>query len=191
VTPVFRLEVCCHPAEPQSTRSQRRAEHCIMAAPALGVHTAHISAALTIQMLAPCGRADTPCQNSMLAQVPKRVTGVPSEILQPSTKWSDGFQDTLCHLATLLAANFNKCGSLKLTSCNMCCAPLEHPGHQSSCGQFTDSTSMVSCQHMNHCLVTAGMQQATALLMPQQHRTSLRRGQCCRRADVDRLTTAM
>ena len=49
--------------------------------------------------------------SSVQEQVPKRVTGVPSDILQPSTQWSDAirFQETLRHLASLFAANFQEC----------------------------------------------------------------------------------
>ena len=47
---------------------------------------------------------------AMLTQVPKRVSRVPDEILQPSSQWKDGaaFDKSLRHLASLYSANFKK-----------------------------------------------------------------------------------
>jgi phosphoenolpyruvate carboxykinase (ATP) len=46
-------------------------------------------------------------------QVPKRVSRVPDEILQPSSQWKDGaaFDKSLRHLASLYSANFKKYAS--------------------------------------------------------------------------------
>jgi ATP-dependent phosphoenolpyruvate carboxykinase len=43
-------------------------------------------------------------------QVPKQVSRVPDEILQPSSQWKDGaaFDKSLRHLASLYSANFKK-----------------------------------------------------------------------------------
>lgn len=43
-------------------------------------------------------------------QVPKRVSRVPDEILQPSSQWKDGaaFDKSLRQLASLYSANFKK-----------------------------------------------------------------------------------
>lgn len=47
---------------------------------------------------------------SCLLQVPKRISNVPSEILQPSEQWKDRgeFDKSLRHLASLYSANFKK-----------------------------------------------------------------------------------
>lgn len=56
--------------------------------------------------------ADIQC----LLQVPKRVSNVPAEILQPSSQWKDGaeFDKALRHLASLYTSNFKKCANQHL-----------------------------------------------------------------------------
>jgi hypothetical protein len=106
------------------------------------------------------------------------IPGVLTEILQPSAQWSDAirFQEMLCHLASLFAANFQMYDLI-----------LPRIAQWPHSARHNWGVNMLgpSCAHLATCLLTimrapsADTLCETALLILPWHSRSTTQGHCC------------